>query len=129
MNVHEDLLFKDECYKVVGLCMKVHRLLGRGFREVIYKDALELEFVNHGVPYDREKQFRIFYEGIELQRRFIADFIVFGAIILEIKAQFEIPSDSFRQTLNYVKVAGVRLGLIINFGESSLNFKRIICDY
>jgi|SRR6266498_3318010 len=73
----EDLLFKEECYKIIGICMKIHTTLGKGFKEVIYKDAMEIEFKNADIPYEREKQFNIQYEGIMLPHRFDADFLVF----------------------------------------------------
>jgi GxxExxY protein len=125
----EDLLFKDECYKIVGLSMKVHSKLGRGFKEVVYKDALEIEFRNNQVPYEREKPFTIEYEGEILPHRFDADFFLYNSIISEAKAAIHFHYDNFKQTLNYLKASQVKLGILINFGEDKLNFKRIICTY
>jgi GxxExxY protein len=129
MNFVEDLLFKDECYKIIGLSIKVHSTLGKGFKEIVYKDALELEFIKNGVPYEREKPFNIHYEGVQLPRRFDADFFVFNSIILEIKAACCFHPDNFKQTLNYLKTSQVKLGILLNFGEDRLKFKRIICTY
>jgi GxxExxY protein len=125
----EDLIFKDECYKIVGLAMKVHSTLGRGFKEVVYKDALEIEFKKNLVPYEREKPFSIGYEGIVLAHRFNADFFVYDSIIVEVKAAIQLHYDNFQQTLNYLKASQVKLGVLINFGEMKLNFKRVVCTY
>ena len=125
-----ELLFKDECFRLVGLCMKVYAKLGRGFKEIIYKDALEIEFKKESdLVYEREKRFAIVYDGIILQHKFNADFLVFNSIVLEIKAVSEIHSDAFRQTLNYLKAADVKLGILINFGTNRLEFQRIVCTY
>jgi GxxExxY protein len=123
----EELLFKDECYKIIGLCMKVHTKLGRGYKEIIYKDALEIELKRNNIPYEREKKFKVFYDGIELKRKFIADFVVFEKIILEIKAMSSITDSSVYQTLNYIKVAGLQLALLFAFGSTSLLHRRVIC--
>jgi GxxExxY protein len=128
-KIIEDLYFKEECYKIIGVSMKVHSKLGRGFKEVVYKDALELEFINNRIPYQREKSFAIQYEGIILKHYFIADFYAYNSIILEIKAASSFHSDNFYQTLNYLKASHVKLGILINFGEEKLKFKRVVCSY
>ena len=127
--VIQDLLFKEECYKIIGICMKIHKTLGKGFREVVYKDAMEIEFKNTDIPHEREKQFYIPYEGITLAHRFDADFFVFNSIILEVKAAWQFYPDNFKQTLNYFKASQVKLGILINFGEDRLKFKRVVCSY
>ena len=109
--------------------MRVHTKLGTGFKEIVYKDALEIEFINNLIPYEREKEFSIQYENNVLPHRFDADFFVFGSIILEIKASVQLHIDSFKQTLNYLKASDIKLGILINFGERKLNFKRIVCSY
>jgi GxxExxY protein len=124
----EDLVYKDECYKIIGLYMKVHSILGKGFKEIVYKDALEVEFFKNQVPFEREKQFKIIYEGEELKRKFNADFVEYDSIVLEIKAQYLMPSGTFRQTLNYLKASEIQLGIMINFGEDRLRFQRVICS-
>ena len=125
-----ELLYRDESYQMVGLCMKVHTKLGRGFKEVVYKDAMEIEMKNRGgIPYEREKSFCIEYEGVILPHRFIADYIVFHSIILEVKAVSQMHTDAFRQTLNYLKASQVKLGIVINFGADKLEFQRIVCTY
>lgn len=128
-NIIDDLLFKEECYKIIGLSMKVHTKLGKGFKEVVYKDALEIEFKKNAILYEREKPFNIQYDDVILKHRFDADFFVFDSVILEIKAAKLFHYDNFRQTLNYLKASQVKLGILINFGEDKLNFKRVICTY
>ena len=124
-----DLLFKEECYTIIGLCMKVHTKLGKGFKEIVYKDALEVELKNTSIACEREKSFNIFYEGVLLQHKFNADFYAFNAIILEIKAVSQIHTDAFKQTTNYLKASQIKLGILINFGADKLEFQRIICTY
>jgi GxxExxY protein len=129
MNIVDDLLFKEETYQVIGICMKIHSRLGRGFKEIVYKDALEVELIRKQISYEREKSFKIEYEGAILKHRFDADFLIFDCIILEIKAAWKIHTDNFKQTLNYLKASQIKLGILINFGEQRLNFKRVVCTY
>ena len=127
--MEENLIFKNECYQIVGCCMNVHNKLGKGFKEVVYKDALEIELKEKQIIYEREKPFNITYNGIILAHKFISGFFIFETIILELKAAFQIHPDNFRQTLNYLKASQVKLGIIINFGEDQLKFQRVICTY
>jgi GxxExxY protein len=121
-----DLIYKEECYKIVGLCMEVHKILGFGFSEVVYKDALELELKNANVPYQREKLYDIAYKGTVLPHKYKADFVVYNKIITEIKAAKGIVEAHTKQTLNYVSAANIKLGIVINFGEESLKYKRVV---
>ena len=107
--------------------MKIHSILGQGFKEIIYKEALEIELKRENIPYEREKSFKVPYDGVILKRRFDSDFIVFDSIVLEIKAASFIHYDNFRQTLNYLKASQVKLGILINFGAPRLEFRRILC--
>ena len=106
--------------------MEIHRKLGMGFKESIYKDALEIEFQNQNIPFQKEKMFKVEYKGKTLKHRFLADFIVFDQIILEVKATAFIVDSFVAQTINYLKVSGLKLGIITNFGEKSLAYKRIV---
>jgi GxxExxY protein len=121
-----DIILKEESYQIVGLCMEVHRQLGMGFREVIYKDALEIEFQENNIPYQREKLFKIEYKGIILPHSYKADFIVFDQIVLEVKSTSFIVDSFVAQTINYLKASGLKLGMIANFGQKSFNFKRVV---
>lgn len=115
-----------ETYKIIGLAMEVHKEIGRGFLEIVYKDALEIEFNDNNILYDREKPFEINYKGRLLKRKYIADFIAHQQIILEIKAQSGIYDEDIKQTINYLACSKLKIGLIINFGEESLSFRRVI---
>ncbi len=121
-----DLIYKDEFYKIIGICMEVHRILGRGFLEIVYKDALEYEFSTQNIPYEREKEFKINYKNIILPHKFYADFIVYDNIILEIKAVSGIVDEFIKLTLNYMACSKSKLRIIINFGEDSLKYKRLV---
>lgn len=121
-----ELLDEDLTYKIIGCCMEVHKNLGKGFNEVVYKDALEIEFKLNGIPYQREKEFAINYKGFTLPRKYSADFVVFDKIILEAKAIESLTNSHLKQTLNYLATSKLRLGLLVNFGEDSLKHKRVI---
>ena len=121
-----ELYRKEEYFKVVGICMEVHRILGGGLLEIVYKDALEYEFRKHNIPFEREKQYDIKYKDIVLAHKFYADFVVYDEIILEIKATKEIIDEHMAQTINYLKLADSDLGNIINFNKKSLQHKRVI---
>ena len=118
--------FQDEVYKIIGACMEVHTVLGRGFLEIVYKDALEYEFKLRGIPYEREKKLEIYYKDIKIKRDFFADFFVYNEIILEAKAQAGVVDELYKQTINYLSATRKELGLLVNFGEDSLVYKRVI---
>ena len=100
----EKIIFKEESYKIIGICMNIHSTLGNGFLEAVYSEVLEKN----------------------LLKKYKADFICFDNIILEIKAVSFIHENFTKQTLNYLKATDKKLGLLINFGEKSLKYKRII---
>ena len=121
-----ELLLGSETYKIVGICMAVHRELGFGFSEVIYKDAIQIEAEQEGIPLQREKQLDIYYKGRKIAHRFFVDFVMYDNIITEIKCSSEgIAPEHINQTLNYMKAANTGLGLVVNFGHK-LEFKRVI---
>ncbi len=117
---------QNESYTIIGVCMEVHRQLGKGFLEIVYKDALEYEFKKRGIPYEREKKYEINYKDTILPHHFFADFVVYDQIILEAKAQKGIADKNVRWVLNYLAISKCPLGLIVNFGEDSLKTKRVI---
>ena len=121
-----DLILKDESYKIIGICMEVHNNLGAGFLEIVYKDAIEYEFRRAGILYEREKEYEVNYKNTILPHKFYADFVVFDQVILEVKGKSGIADEDLAQALNYLKVSGNRLALIVNFGEIKLNYKRIV---
>ena len=121
-----DILFKEESYKIIGACFEVHKILGHGFKEAVYKDALELELNKLNIPFSREKSYSIFYKEQKLKHFFVADFVVYDTIILEIKIGSYIGDPYLKQTLNYLKASGLKLGIVINFGTPSLEYQRVI---
>nr|MBC7611536.1 GxxExxY protein [Pseudopedobacter sp.] len=121
-----EILFKRESYEIVGACMKIHSALGPGYKEVIYQDALEVELKNKNIPFEKEKKYEVIYEGVTLKHHFVADFVIDESIIIELKSCKEIINLFIAQTIQYLKASGLKLGIIINFGNSSLEYKRII---
>lgn len=121
-----DLIFKEEVYNIIGVCMEVHRELGKGFSEIVYKDAIEYECKQKQYFYDREEEFLVHYKDIILPHKYFADFVVFGTIILEVKSCEGIAQEHIGQTLNYLAASKLKVGLIGNFGKNSLEYKRII---
>ena len=122
-----ELLYKEETFEAIGICMDVHRTLGHGFLEIVYKDAMEFEMVKRSIRFDREKEYKIEYKGIILAHKFYADFVVNSKIILEVKAaEGGIADAQLAQCLNYLKASGCKIGLIVNFGRSRLEYRRLI---
>ncbi len=121
-----DLLYKEESYKIIGACMEVHKNLGCGFLEPVYQEALALEFNLRNIPFEKEKSLPISYKGYRLTKKYIADFICYDSIIIELKALSSLTSAHESQVVNYLKATGFKLGLLINFGVSSLKYKRLV---
>jgi GxxExxY protein len=122
----DGIYLKEESYKIIGLCMEVHKILGKGHSEVVYKDALKYEFKINSIPFEREKIYEIEYKEIILPRKYVSDFVVYNEIIFEVKAISQLTNSDIKQTLNYLASSKNRLGLLANFGEDSLKYKRII---
>jgi GxxExxY protein len=120
------LLYEQECYKIIGACFEVHNELGCGFLEGVYQDALEMEFTNQGIPFEKEKELIILYKKKEINKKYKADFICYNRVLLELKALNYITADHESQLINYLKATNLRVGFLINFGEKSLNHKRFI---
>lgn len=116
---------QQETKTLIGICMEVHRYLGHGFLEVIYKDAIEKELKWKNIPYQRERKFEIDYKGEVLPHYFSADFVVYENVILEVKAQVGALDMHYKQVINYLAVSKCPVALLINFGEPSLKFKRV----
>lgn len=125
--MNSNILYKQESYEIVGACMEVHKQLGRGFLEIVYKDALTYEFQLRNIPFEREKKYNVPYKDIILNSYYFADFVMYGNIILEIKGVSGSSPDAFvKQTLNYLAVSKLKLGIIVNFGNESLEYKRVL---
>ena len=120
------LIYKEEAFEIIGKCMEVHRELGHGFLEVVYKDALELLFRQSNISYEREKEYDIIFKNMMLPHKFYADFVVYDKIILEVKSVAGLMNEHITQTLNYLKVSENKLGLLVNFGRMKLEYKRLV---
>ena len=121
------IVHKEESYKIVGAAFKVYNTLGHGFLEAVYQEALEMEFQRQGVPYEREKELKILYDGVELKQTYKADFVCFGKIIVELKAVSALDDAHRSQVYNYLHATGYKLGLLYNFGCSDeLEKERIV---
>jgi len=119
--------FQDQTEAVILKGIEIHKTLGTGFLEIVYKDAFEYEFKSDSIFYEREKEYKIFYKDVCLPHYFYADFVVFGNIILEVKAkEGGIAEEDYAQTLNYIRCAECKVGLILNFGKSRLEIKRVV---
>ena len=121
-----ELLYKQECFELVGLCMEIHRELGKGHDEVIYKDALVVELSRANIPFSRERKYEVTYKDVILPHHYFADFVVWDKIIFEAKAVEKLTDSYVKQVLNYLAASKLRLGLLVNFGADSLEWKRVI---
>ena len=122
----QDLIYKQEVFQIVGAAMNVHRYFGPGFTEKVYPEALQVEFQKQEIPYKRENPIRAKYHDIELNAEFVPDFICYNDIVVELKAVKELDDIHRSQAINYGKVAGTKLSLLINFGEPSLRYERYV---
>ena len=119
-----DLIYKHETYQIIGAAMKVHRELGPGFTEKVYQEALAIEMKDQNIPFEREVTLHAAYRGTTLEGTFVPDFICYDKIIVELKATKELTDVHRSQAINYAKVAGYKLSLLLNFGEISLAHER-----
>jgi GxxExxY protein len=122
-----DMLCKEEVYAIVGAAMEVHSQLGSGFAEAVYQQAMEIELALRGIPFERQVRLKIFYKGHELECEYVADLICYGSVIIEIKAIRELANRDEAQIINYLKATGVRVGVLINFGDPArLDWQRFV---
>tara|TARA_R110000850_G_scaffold11505_8_gene39374 strand:+ start:412 stop:789 length:378 start_codon:yes stop_codon:yes gene_type:complete len=122
----QGLYLGEETHEIIGICMEVHRHLGHGFLEIVYKDAIEYELRQRAIDYEREREYKVVYKDTVLKHKFFADFVIFDEIILEVKSTKSIPDEFIAMGLNYLKVSENKVGLIVNFGKQSLEWKRIV---
>ena len=120
-----NLLHSELTHKIIGAAMEVHRTLGCGFLEAVYEDALAVELNMLGIAFEKQKPLPVFYKGHKV-RDYICDFWVEQKVLLELKAIKCLTAIDEAQLLNYLKATGAELGLLINFGEKSLKYKRFI---
>ncbi|MBK3517685.1 GxxExxY protein [Carboxylicivirga marina] len=122
----EGILYKDEAYRIIGAAMEVHNELKNGFLEPVYQEALAKEFRIQDIPFQQESMINIYYKGDKLDKYYKADFICYDEIIIELKALGELTKEHESQLINYLKATDKKLGILINFGKSSLQYKRVI---
>ena len=120
------LLYPEESYRINGAIYEVHKELGPGLLEKVYQQALEKELKLQGIPYEREKDFTIMYKGEKLDQKYIADFVCYGKIVVELKAVDEILPVHKAQVINYLAITGYKLGMLVNFNAQKIKVERIV---
>jgi GxxExxY protein len=121
-----ELLYSEETHQLIGFCMEIHGELGKGHDEVIYKDALVVELSRANIPFTREKPYQVQYKNVILPHTYRADFVIWDKILFEGKAVEKLTDAHVKQVLNYLAASKLRLGLLVNFGSNSLEWKRVI---
>ncbi len=121
------LLYGDMSFAINGAAFQVYNTLGHGFLEAVYQEALEIEFKKRNIPYEREKELKIYYDGVELKQTYKADFVCYGKVIVELKAVNTLDDAHRSQVHNYLHITGYKLGLLYNFGSpEGLEKERIV---
>ncbi len=122
-----ELILKDECYRVMGACFEVYKEKGCGLLEAVYQECLELEFGFQAIPNVPQAPLALRYKGVPLQQTYKADFVCFGTVLLEIKAVSALADEHRAQVINYLHATGLRVGLLVNFGHyPKLEWERIV---
>lgn len=122
-----ELILKTEAYAIAGAAIEVHKELGHGFLEAVYHEALEIELLERRIPFESRKPLKIQYKSKALQKEYVADFVCYGQIVVEIKALPHLSGNETAQVLNYLKATGLKLGLLFNFGsEGRIEWKRLV---
>lgn len=124
----DKIIYRTESYNLIGAAMEVHKQIGCGFTEPIYQEAFEEELRLRGIPFEREKTINVTYKGKVLSKSFRPDFVCYEKIIVELKAVSEFTDEHVAQVYNYLKASGFELGILLNFGTTSLVHKRIPCN-
>jgi GxxExxY protein len=125
LAVKSQYLHSDITEKIIGCAMEVHNVLGNGYQEVIYQRALEIEMASQGLTFSREHEMDIFYKDIKIGNRRV-DFFVEDKVMVEIKAVIQLEDVHLAQAINYLEAYGLEVGLLLNFGARSLQFKRVM---
>ena len=116
--------YEDLTHKIIGAAMEVHKHLGNGFQEVVYQRALSIEMNLQSIAHEREKEMQLYYKGHDVGTRRV-DFFIDGIIMVEIKALINLEDVHLAQAMNYVEAYNMEIGLLLNFGAKSLQFKRV----
>lgn len=123
---NEKLIYEEETFKIIGACMAVHNEMGCGFLESAYQEALEIELTTLQIPFESQMNIPVFFKGNKLKKYYKADFVCYENIIVELKSALFIHQMGKAQVINYLKATKYPVGLLINFGENSLQWKRFI---
>ena len=115
LPMKKEMIYPEECYSIRGAIYEVYREVGGGFREEVYQQCLEREFIARGIEFDAKKELRIFYKGVPIEKTYIPDFYCYGKIIVEIKAVSELTKEHRAQLMNYLRLTNSRVGLLVNF--------------
>ncbi|MCB0282657.1 MAG: GxxExxY protein [Calditrichae bacterium] len=125
--INDDLIYKEEVFNIIGAAIDVHKHLGSGFLEAVYEEALSIESRERKIPFQTQKELAVFYKGKKLSKCYYADFVAYDKIIVELKCIPRLTSKEEAQIINYLKVTGLKLGILINFGSvNKLEWKRFI---
>jgi len=124
--MEEEYLYQSETYKIIGAMMEVHKTLGCGFLEAVYQEALAIEFDIQKIPYVREKKLLLFYKEVQLEKYYSPDFLCYDKIVVEIKALSALTSTHNSIMINYLNATKFKVGILGNFGEKSLKYKRLV---
>jgi GxxExxY protein len=123
----KELIQAEECYKIIGACFEVYKEKGCGFLEAVFQECLAIELEDQRIPFEAQKSLRLEYKGRALKQGYVADFICFGSVIVELKAVSQVADEHRAQVLNYLNATGFRLGLLVNFGHyPKLEWERIV---
>ncbi|MDD4019428.1 MAG: GxxExxY protein [Kiritimatiellae bacterium] len=116
-NINTDLLYKNESYEIIGACLEVYNVMGSGFLESVYQKCLEREFALRNIPFEAQKRIALSYKGVPIEQDYFPDFVCYGHIIVEIKAEKGLIDINRAQILNYLNATSVPLGWLVNFGH------------
>lgn len=128
MNADKDIR-DEQTYAIIGAAMEVHGVLGHGFLEAVYQEALALELEQRGIPFQRECPVPITYKGERLNTAYRADFLCYECVIVELKALTALSGNEEGQVIHYLKATGLKKALLINFGRPRLEYKRMVLNY
>lgn len=120
------LIYEELTYKIIGIAMKVHKELGPGFLEAVYEEAMIIELEKEGIPFQNQVSIEIEYRGKKLKKKYRADFIIDQKVLVDLKGIRKLTEVDSTCMINYLKATGLRVGLILNFGRSSLEWKRLV---
>ena len=124
--MEQEYLYQSETYKIIGAMMEVHKHLGSGFLEAVYQEALAIEFEIQKIPFVREKKLILFYKEVQLEKFYVPDFLCYDKIVVDLKAISALTSTHDSIMLNYLNATKFKVGLLGNFGEKSLKYRRLV---